>query len=87
MRETKSSSADRASRFDVFSYRQLLSMTKLGTLLLRALFARLAGRIFALAIILHTLTRRAPPGLAGLTFAAIAPDWRSGRTVRRVRCR
>ena len=58
----------------LLSYRQLLRITELRALLLATLFARLAGRMFALAIILYALTRFASPMLAGwLAFAAMAP--------------
>jgi MFS family permease len=71
---TDASSADQTPGFDVFSYRQLLRIAELRALLLATLFARLAGRMFALAIILYALTRLASPMLAGwLAFAAMAP--------------
>jgi MFS family permease len=56
------------------SYRQLLSATEVRALLLATLLSRLAGRMFALAIVLYALTRMDSPVLAGwLAFAAMAP--------------
>jgi hypothetical protein len=56
------------------SYRQLLGMSDVRALLLATLLSRLAGRMFALAIVLYALTRLGSPMLAGwLAFAAVAP--------------
>ena len=58
----------------VLSYRQLLGMPDVRALLLATLLSRLAGRMFALAIVLYALTRMGSPVLAGwLAFAAMAP--------------
>jgi hypothetical protein len=56
------------------SYRQLLGTADVRALLLATLLARLAGRMFMLAIVLYALTRTGSPVLAGwLAFAAVAP--------------
>jgi MFS family permease len=56
------------------SYRQLLGVSDVRALLLATLLSRLAGRMFALAIVLYALTRMGSPVLAGwLAFAAMAP--------------
>jgi MFS family permease len=56
------------------SYRQLLGVADVRVLLLATLLARLAGRMFALAIVLYALTRTGSAVLAGwLAFAAVAP--------------
>ena len=56
------------------SYRQLLGVPDMRALLLATLLSRLAGRMFALAIVLYALTRMGSPVLAGwLAFAAMAP--------------
>ena len=56
------------------SYRQLLGSADVRALLLAALLSRLAGRMFALAIVLYALARTGSPLLAGwLAFAAVAP--------------
>src|SRR3984957_39216 len=56
------------------SYRQLLGSADVRALLLAALLSRLAGRMFALAIVVYALARTGSPLLAGwLAFAAVAP--------------
>ena len=56
------------------SYRQLLGSHDVRGLLLATLLARLAGRMFMLAIVLYALARTGSPALAGwLAFAAVAP--------------
>jgi MFS family permease len=56
------------------TYRQLLAAPDLRLLLLATLLSRLAGRMFALAIVLYALLRTGSPVLAGwLAFAAMAP--------------
>ena len=56
------------------SYRQLLGAADVRALLLGTLLLRLAGRMFALAIVLYALARTGSPMLAGwLAFAATAP--------------
>ena len=56
------------------SHRQLLGVPDMRALLLATLLSRLAGRMFALAIVLYALTRMGSPMLAGwLAFAAMAP--------------
>ncbi len=56
------------------SYRELLGSTDVRALLLATLLSRLAGRMFALAIVLYALARTGSPVLAGwLAFAAVAP--------------
>jgi MFS family permease len=56
------------------SYRQLLRQHDIRALLLATCLSRLAGRMFALAIVLYALTRFDSPVLAGwLAFAAVAP--------------
>ena len=63
-----------APRMHLLSYRQLLGMSEVRALLLATLLSRLAGRMFALAIVLYALTRMGSPVLAGwLAFAAMAP--------------
>jgi hypothetical protein len=47
------------------SYRQLLGSTDVRALLLATLLSRLAGRMFALAIVLYALARTGSPVLAG----------------------
>ena len=61
-------------RTDLPSYRELLATPDLRALLLATLLARLAGRMFALTIVLYALLHTGSPVLAGwLAFAAIAP--------------
>ncbi len=56
------------------SYREVLRVQYVRSLLLSMLLLRLAGRMFALAIVLYALTRTGSPVLAGwLAFAAVAP--------------
>src|SRR6185437_16100999 len=56
------------------SYRNVLHMQHVRSLLLCMLLLRLAGRMFALAIVLYALTRSGSVELAGwLAFAAVAP--------------
>ena len=56
------------------SYRQLLAAAEIRALLLATLLSRLAGRMFALAIVLYGVTQVHSPALAGwLAFAAVAP--------------
>ena len=56
------------------SYRDLLRLPGVGELLLGAALARLAGRMFALAIVLDVLARFDSPVFAGwVGFAAFAP--------------
>ena len=56
------------------SYRNVLRTQHVRSLLLCMLLLRLAGRMFALAIVLYALTRSGSPELAGwLAFAAVAP--------------
>ena len=58
----------------LLSYRQLLEVPDIRALLIATLLSRLAGRMFALAIVLYALTRTGSPVLAGwLAFAALAP--------------
>jgi hypothetical protein len=58
----------------LLSYRQLLEVPDIRALLIATLLSRLAGRMFALAIVLYALTRLGSPVLAGwLAFAALAP--------------
>jgi hypothetical protein len=67
-------------RTDLPSYRELLATPDLRALLLATLLARLAGRMFALTIVLYALLHTGSPVFAGwLAFAAIAPAWRSAR--------
>ena len=55
------------------SYRELLGSTDVRALLLATLLSRLAGRMFALAIVLYALVQMDSPVLAGwLAFAAMA---------------
>ena len=62
-------STDRA-----LAYRQLLRAAEVRALLLATLLSRLAGRMFALAIVLYALVQTDSPVLAGwLAFAAMAP--------------
>ncbi len=56
------------------SYRQVLRLPGVGNLLLAACLSRLAGRMFALAIILFTLGRFDSPVLTGwVAFMSMAP--------------
>lgn len=56
------------------SYRDLLGAPDVRALLLATLLSRLAGRMFALAIVLYALARTGSPVLAGwLAFATLAP--------------
>jgi predicted MFS family arabinose efflux permease len=56
------------------SYRALLRIPSLSSLILAATLSRLAGRMFTLTLVLFVLTRFSSPALAGwLTFAAIVP--------------
>ncbi|HME23305.1 MAG TPA: MFS transporter [Acetobacteraceae bacterium] len=56
------------------SYRQLLGTAEVRALLLATLLSRLAGRMFALAIVLYALVQMDSPMLAGwLAFSAMAP--------------
>jgi MFS family permease len=56
------------------SYRQVLRLPQVSALLLAGCLARLAGRMFALAIILYALNRFGSPLLAGwVSFASIGP--------------
>jgi predicted MFS family arabinose efflux permease len=56
------------------SYRALLKVPGLASLILAATLSRLAGRMFMLTLVLFALTRFSSPALAGwLTFAAIVP--------------
>lgn len=56
------------------SYRRLLDVADLPALLAATCLSRLAGRMFALAIVLYALERFGSPVLAGwLSFAAVAP--------------
>ncbi len=56
------------------SYRQLLAATEVRALLITTLLSRLAGRMFALAIVLYGVTQVHSTMLAGwLAFAAVAP--------------
>jgi MFS family permease len=56
------------------SYRQLLAAADIRMLLLATLLSRLAGRMFALAIVLYGVTQVGSAVLAGwLAFAAVAP--------------
>src|SRR5579863_9101770 len=58
----------------IHSYRQVLRMADVRSLLLCMLLLRLAGRMFRLAIVLYALMRTGSPALAGwLAFAAVAP--------------
>ena len=63
-----------ASTGRAHSYRQLLRTPEVRALLLATLLSRLAGRMFALAIVLYALVQMDSPVLAGwLAFAAMAP--------------
>ena len=63
-----------ARRVLTISYRDLLRTPDVRALLLATMLARLAGRMFSLAIILYALARFHSPLLAGwLAFASIAP--------------
>ncbi|HEY2617876.1 MAG TPA: MFS transporter [Acetobacteraceae bacterium] len=65
---------DAPAHIHVHSYRQLLGTVEVRALLLATLLSRLAGRMFALAIVLYALVRLDSPALAGwLAFAAMAP--------------
>jgi MFS family permease len=56
------------------SYRQLIATADIRMLLLATLLSRLAGRMFALAIVLYGVTQAGSAVLAGwLAFAAVAP--------------
>src|SRR6516165_911548 len=56
------------------SYRQVLRLPQVSELLVCACLARLASRMFNLAIILYALTRFNSPALAGwVAFAEIGP--------------
>src|SRR5438874_6979156 len=56
------------------SYRQVLRLPQVSELLACACLARLAGRMFDLAIILYTLRRFSSPALTGwVAFAAFGP--------------
>jgi predicted MFS family arabinose efflux permease len=56
------------------SYRELLAIADLPSVLAATVLARFAGRMLSLAIILYALNRFASPELAGwLSFAAVAP--------------
>src|SRR5690349_20352637 len=56
------------------SYRELLRVPDVSALLLATLLVRLAGRMFALTLVLYALQRTGSPLLAGwLAFAAVAP--------------
>ena len=56
------------------SYRQLLATAEVRALLVATLLSRLAGRMFALAIVLYGVTQVHSTVLAGwLAFAAVAP--------------
>jgi Major Facilitator Superfamily len=56
------------------SYRQLLATAEVRALLVATLLSRLAGRMFALAIVLYGVTQAHSTVLAGwLAFAAVAP--------------
>ncbi|HEX4171410.1 MAG TPA: MFS transporter [Acetobacteraceae bacterium] len=56
------------------SYRQLLATADIRMLLLTTLLSRLAGRMFALTIVLYGVTQVGSTELAGwLAFAAVAP--------------
>ena len=58
----------------ILSYRRLLGIPDVRALLLATLLSRLAGRMFALAIVLYALTKTGSPVMAGwLAFAAMAP--------------
>jgi MFS family permease len=62
------------STFHAVSYRQLLLEVDVRALLLAACLSRLAGRMFALTIVLGALTYTGSSVLAGwLAFAAVAP--------------
>jgi MFS family permease len=62
------------SEHRALSYRGLLATPDVRALLLATLLARLAGRMFALAIVLYALTQTGSAVLAGwLAFAAVAP--------------
>lgn len=57
-----------------YSYRSLLQIPGLFPLILAAILARLAGRMFILTLVLFVLAHFSSPSLAGwLTFGAIAP--------------
>ena len=63
------------------SYRQLLAVAELRALLLAALLSHLAGRMFALAIVLDGLTQMHSPVLAGwLASPPLHPGWSSVRS-------
>ena len=67
------------------SYRALLKIPSLSSLILAATLSRLAGRMFTLTLVLFVLTRFSSPALAGwLTFAAIVPGLVEAPS--RVRC-
>src|SRR4051812_9713491 len=56
------------------TYRRLLAIRGVPALLAAMTLSRLAGRMFALALVLYALDRFGSPALAGwLTFAAVAP--------------
>lgn len=56
------------------SYRRILALPQVPEFLLSASLARLAGRMFSLAIILSALSRFGSPLLTGwIAFAAIGP--------------
>jgi hypothetical protein len=56
------------------SYRKVLRLPQIPELLVGACLARLAGRMFTLAIILYTLNQFGSPVLTGwVSFAAIGP--------------
>ena len=56
------------------SYRQLLAVPDVAALLAATCLSRLAGRMFALAIVLYALARFDSPVVAGwLAFASVAP--------------
>ncbi len=61
------------------SYRALLRLDAVGTLLLAASLARLAERMFGLAVVLYALQHFQSPQLAGwIAFAAMAPGLLAG---------
>jgi hypothetical protein len=55
-------------------YRQLLAVAELRALLLATLLSRLAGRMFALAIVLYGVTQVHSPVLAGCTWVGHQSD-------------
>jgi MFS family permease len=56
------------------SYRAVLAITDLPSVLAATVLSRLAGRMLSLAMVLYALNRFASPELAGwLSFAAVAP--------------